>query len=107
MNIRDLHDNIRETLMEKPNMFPSREISYTRISDDVGGTLNALIGAGVFNKVEKDKIDEYQSFGNLKLEVKPKPLDDIIYDGIAWKVRRWTKLGTLYTVYCEKSRRTR
>lgn len=99
--IRDLLDEIREDLVADTDLSPTREIVYTRKSDSFPTTLNSYVNAGQYNKTEKENIANMNSFGGLKLNEVPKVGDTVQYDSKAWKVMRYQKLGTLYTVYCE------
>jgi len=106
MAVRDLIDQVREKFVNA-NTAPTRSIVYIRSRDDLEIPLNSFVGAGTFNKIEKDKIDDYQSFGGLKLEEVPVSSvsgDKVTYDGVTYQVRRVAKLGQLYTVYGEKVR---
>ncbi len=106
MDARDLLDEIRASNVNS-NTAPTRSIIYVRSRDDLNIPLNSFVGAGTFNKIEKDKIDDWQSFGSLELDERPVSQvdgDTVVYDGITYIVRRYTKLGQLYTVYGEKSR---
>jgi len=64
----------------------------------------AFVGAGQFNENEKKKLEDYQAFGGLELDEKPQINDTVTYDGETYKVQRYTKLGTLWTVYGRISR---
>lgn len=104
MNVRDLLDQTRNTFVADSSISPSRAVTYTRFSDDVVVTRNAFVGNGFFSKEEQETLGRYQSFGGLSLTTPPAPKDTVSYDGISWRVLRYTKLGTLYTVYCENKR---
>jgi hypothetical protein len=99
--IRTLIDEIRSEFVADSSISPTRSITYKREADDVEVTLNSFVGNGNFNKVERDAIGSYQAFGGLALLVAPKVNDTVLYDGVSWKVVRFTKLGNLYTVYGE------
>ncbi len=103
MNARDLLDQTRETFVNA-NTSPTRSIVYTRTSDDVAIPLNSFVGGGLFNKKEKEKLEDYQAFSGLKLDNKPQVNDTVTYDGELFKVQRYIKLGTLWTVYGRISR---
>lgn len=104
MNIRDLIDETRLTIVSDPSLSSTREVVYTRMSDGVPTTLNSYVGAGEFNKEERENLSSVQSFGGLYLEERPKVNDTVSYDGELFSVTRHTKLGNLYTVYCEIKR---
>lgn len=104
MSIRDYRDSIRENWIANPDIAPTRTITYTRDSDDVSVVIDAFIGGGQFNQEEKDKLEDYQSFTGLNLEQKPKVNDTVSYDGEVYKVKRYNKLGTLWTVFGRISR---
>ena len=104
MNARDLLDQTRSAFVADSNISPSRGVTYTRFSDDVVVSRNAFVGNGFFSKEEQETLGRYQSFGGLALDVPPSPKDTVSYDGELWRVVRSTKLGTLYTVYCENKR---
>lgn len=63
--------------------------------------MQSFIGHGLFNKVERDTLGRFQSFGSLPLAYPPRVNDIVTYDGIEWKVVRFMKMGNLYTVFCE------
>lgn len=96
-----LIDDFRVSFAQDSSISPSRTIEYVRQLDSVSITMQSFIGLGLFNKVEKDTLGRFQSFGSLPLSVAPRVNDIVIYDGISWKVIRYTKMGNLYTVYCE------
>lgn len=104
MGFREYRDGIREDWIANTNVTPNRTITYTRSSDDVSVTINALIGGGQFNQQEKDKLEDYQVFSALKLSEKPAVNDLVSYDGETYKVQRYTKLGTLWNVFGRISR---
>ena len=104
MNARDLIDEVRAEFVADATISPTRSIVYTRVSDSNVTTLNSYIGVGQFSKSERETIGRFESFGGLDLIVTPEVLDTVTYNGIAWKVVRWTKLGQLYTVYGENKR---
>jgi len=104
MSIREYRDGLREGWVANANIAPTRTVVYTRASDDFSTTLDCFVGGGVFNKEEKDKLEDYQSFKALNLTQTPTVNDTVLYDGETFKVKRWTKLGTLYNVYGRISR---
>ena len=104
MNMRALMDQTREDWVENSEVSPTRSIVYTRTSDDVVAVLNSFVGGGQFNKEEIDKLEDNQSFSGLKLDQKPVVNDTVSYDGEVYKVKRYTKLGSLWTVFGRKAR---
>jgi hypothetical protein len=102
--IRDLIDDIRHTWISDASMSPSRSIAYVRSSDDVENVMNVLVGVGRFNERERESIENHNSFTGLDLEVEPKVNDIVRYQGKEWRVRRYLKVGSLYTVFTEISR---
>ena len=104
MNARALIDKRREAWVSNPRTSPTRSVTYTRTSDDVAVVLNSFVGGGVFNDEEKKKLEDHQSFSGLKLDQKPQVNDTVTYDGEVFKVKRYTKLGSLWTVFGKKSR---
>jgi hypothetical protein len=106
--LRELIDEIRENYVSDPEVAPTREIIYTPKATGIPlDALNSFVGAGTFNKEERDNINNVQSFGGLLLVDKPKVGDTITYDGQTYKVTRHTKLGNQYIVYTEQSRQSR
>lgn len=101
MDARDLIDSTRLAFQSDASTAPTRSITYKRLSDRVSSVLNSFVGVGLFNKIERETIGRFQSFGGLPLTVPPEVDDVIVYDSEVWKVVRWTKLGQLYTVFCE------
>jgi len=102
MAIRDMHDKIRVKIMTNSDMFPTRTIVYKPYGlSDI--SLQSTIGSGTFNKIEKEKLAEMQSFGSLILSQKPTNKDTVTYDDTTFIVQRTEKLGQLYVVYCEKT----
>jgi len=84
---------------------PARVVIYTRTSDDFEyQPFNCFVGNGQFNQDEKEKLEDYQSFGSLKLTQKPQVNDTVLYDGETFKVQRYTKMGKLFIVYGRISR---
>jgi len=104
MKVRDMIDRNRLAWMNSDDA-PTREIIYTRSDDDFEyPPLNSFVGGGQFNKDEKDKLEDHQSFSGLELPIKPKVNDTVLYDGVTYKVQRYVKLGTLYSVFGRVSR---
>lgn len=106
MDARDLMDEVRRAFVDA-NTSPTRSITYTRSRDSLDIPLNSFVGGGQFNKEEKDTLDDYQSFSGLKLDEIPNTNSDgdtILYDGVTFRVKRYAKLGSLYTVYAKKTR---
>lgn len=104
MAARDLMDSTRSSWVDSDSA-PTREVMYTRTSDDFAyPPLNSFVGGGKFNEEEKDKLEEHQSFGGLKLTEKPQVNDTVLYDGELFKVQRYMKFGELYQVFGRKSR---
>jgi len=101
MDAKTLLDENRSFFQANRDIAPSRVISYIPEATRIVASYNAFIGQGLFNKVEKEDIGRFQSFGGVPLTVSPKVDDVIQYDGINWKVVRYTKMGNAYTVYCE------
>lgn len=104
MNPVDLIDTLRESFMTSADA-PSRAVVYHIKSTSTDIPLNALISGGEFTKEQKENIGNYQYFGNLKLTLKPHVDDTITYDGIVWGVSSPVKLGTLWGVMGEKTRK--
>jgi hypothetical protein len=104
MNTRDLIDQTRASFVANSSISPTREVVYTRFSDDVQTGLNAFVGNGFFTKEEQETLGRFQAFGGLALAVPPVPKDTVTYDNDSWRVVRSTKMGALYTVYCENKR---
>ncbi len=104
MAIRDLIDEVRESVIADADMIPSRSVIYTRKIDNVDVVLNSYVGLGKFNEEELNNISNMQSFGGLKLDFAPKVGDAVEYDGEVFFVQRFQKMGKLYVVYCEISR---
>jgi len=104
MSIKYLVDETRSEFIADSELSPSREIQYVLKSDPNNPlTRNALVGAGTFSQKEKEKVENFQSFGSLNLPQRPVVSDKVIYDGVTYKVVRYHKLGTLYVVYGEIS----
>lgn len=105
MGMREYRDALREQWVADSQVSPTRPVSYVpKLSPSTPIPLNAFVGVGVFNKDERDAIGRFQSFGGLNLAVPPEVLDIVVESGIDWRVVRWVKLGTLYTVVCENKR---
>jgi len=104
MAFREYMDSLREAYVANADIAPTRTIVYTRTSDDIPTTLDCFVGGGQFNKEEKDKLEDYQVFKGLNLTQTPAVNDTVLYDGETFKVKRYTKLGTLYIVYGRISR---
>lgn len=104
MSARELLDEVRSDFVDADTS-TTREIVYTRFSDDVSyPPLNSFVGGGQFNKEEKETIEDWQSFGGLKLIIKPIVDDRVEYDGETYEVTRWLKLGQLWTVFGQRKR---
>jgi len=101
MDAKGLLDEVRLTFQSDKVIAPTRTITYTKESDRLPVAYQAFIGHGTFNKIERESIGRFQSFGGLPLPTPPKVDDVILYDSEVWKVVRWTKMGQMYTVYCE------
>lgn len=106
-SFRDYADNVRADMMKYDVGTPTREVKYTRKSDNVPTTLNANVSTAMFNKEDgKDVLSDAIYVGGLDLVQEPEVGDEVEFDGEIYKVNRHTKLGKLYTLYCSKSRRT-
>jgi hypothetical protein len=103
--IRDFIDDIRLQYVSDSGISPSRVIKYNHIAESESEDLNAFIGAGTFNEQERNAVSEHQSFGALALSITPVVNDTIEYDGTEFTVKRWTKMGDLYTIYAQKRRK--
>jgi hypothetical protein len=102
--LRDLIDSTRESMIDS-DLMPTRQITYTRAStEEVLDEIEAYVGAGQFNKEEKETLENRQSFGGLKLSFRPNTGDLITYGGQTFTVERSDKLGALYIVYCSQVR---
>lgn len=101
MDAKALLDEVRLSFQSDSTIAPTRPIIYTHEATRIPLTHNAFVGVGSFNKIEREEIGRFQSFGGLPLLVTPTVDDLITYDGIKWKVVRWVKTGQMYTVYCE------
>lgn len=102
--LRDLIDSTRESMIDS-DLMPTRQIVYTRASTGVAlDAMEVYVGAGQFNKEEKETIENRQSFGGLKLLFAPSTGDTITYDGKSFTVERSDKLGSLYVAYCAQTR---
>lgn len=100
MNARDLMDGIRADWIADGSVSPTRQIVYTRAVDDIAlPPINAFVGGGNFNQLEKDTIDSYEVFSGLNLAFEPAVNDLVTYNGKTWKVTRYTRMGSLYAVY--------
>lgn len=99
MGMREYRDGLREAWIADADVAPTRAITYTRSSDDVSLAIDAFVGGGQFNQEEKDKLEDYQVFSGLKLEVKPEVNDTVTYDTEVYKIKRFVKLGTLWQVF--------
>jgi len=88
--------------MSNSEMFPTRSISYKPYGLP-SISLEAIVGAGSFTKIEKEKLEDIQSFGGLILAQKPTNKDTVTYDNTTYKVQRTEKMGQLYYVYCERT----
>ena len=84
-------------------MSPSRTIEYIKAGTSLG-EINCFVGGGIFNKEEKDKMENLEVFSSVILDEKPTTKDTIIYNGETYKVRRFTKTSTAYVIYTEVSR---
>lgn len=101
MDAKALLDEVRLSFQSDSTIAPTRSIAYIDEATRTSSTHNAFIGVGLLNKIEREEIGRFQSFGGLPLLVAPTVDDLIIYDGIKWKVVRWVKTGQMYTVFCE------
>lgn len=101
MDARALLDEVRLWFQSDSTIAPTRLISYMDEATRTAVPYNSYIGVGLFNKVEREEIGRFQSFGGLPLPTPPTVDDLITYDGVKWKVVRWVKTGQMYTVFCE------
>jgi hypothetical protein len=102
--LRDLIDNVRESILDS-DLMPTRTITYTRASTgEVITGLEVYVGAGQFNKEEKETLENRESFGGLKLAFRPSAGDVISYNGEVYAVERSDRLSSLYVAYCSQSR---
>jgi len=101
VDAKALLDEVRLSFQSDPTIAPTRSVTYTDEATRTVAPYNSYIGSGLFNKIEREEIGRFQSFGGLPLLVHPTVDDLITYDGIKWKVVRWVKTGQMYTVFCE------
>lgn len=101
---RDLLDTSRRAFVSDDTLGPVRTITYTRVADATVLSLNSFVGTGFFSKAERDALGNFEAFGGLALTVEPEVGDIVDFHGRSWKVKRWTRLGELYTVYGEIKR---
>lgn len=99
-----LLEEARAKLVENPLFGANREVTYTRRSDSTVSTHRTLVGGGVFNKIEKETIGQFQSFAGIVLETPPVVGDTVQFGGIDWYVVRWGYFAGRYTVYAENRR---
>lgn len=102
MNI-EYFDNLRRNFVSNPNLSPSREIEYFKEGLSLGKQF-CFVGGGVFNKEEKDRVENLENFCGVILYERPTTKDIIVYNDEEYKVRRWTKKGNIYTIYTEISK---
>lgn len=95
-------DSLRKNFVGNSNLSPSRQIEYFQSGASLG-MINAFVGGGYFNKEEKDKIENMESFSAVVLEEKPSTKDYILYNGIHYKVVRYVKKADVYSIIAEKS----
>ena len=62
MSARDLLDKTRAKFVDADTS-PTRSITYIRSSDDLSIPLNSTVGSGQFNKDEKERLEDWQTFG--------------------------------------------
>lgn len=101
MDAKALLDEVRLSFQSDSTIAPTRLVSYMDEATRTALSYNSYIGVGLFNKIEREEIGRFQSFGGLPLPTPPTVDDLITYDGIKWKVVRWVKTGQMYTVFCE------
>lgn len=101
MDAKALLDETRALFQSNSDIAPTRVVGYTPEATRVTTGYDSFVGLGLFNKIEREEIGRFQSFGGLPLATTPKVDDVVSYDGINWKVVRYTKMGSLYTVFCE------
>lgn len=65
-------------------------------------TVRAFVGDGEFSQAELEKVSEMQAFGGMFLDFTPDVKDTISYDGVTWRVQRYTKSEGTFTVYASR-----
>ena len=107
MSVRDLIDKTQKNFVNSTSA-PTRAVVYTRNSDSLVIPLNAFVDEVEFNQDDKDsKRVNRISFRGLILTQEPTFLDTITYDGKIYKVRRWTKVGDIYSVEAENAKQNK
>ncbi len=101
MDAKALIDEIRLSFQSDSTIAPTRSVTYINEATRIATIYNSYIGSGLFNKIEREDIGRFQSFGGIPLPIPPTVDDLITYDSIKWKVIRWVKTGQMYTVFCE------
>jgi len=104
MDMRDLIDSTRLSFVSDSTIAPTRSVTYKRVAGGADLVLNAFVGGGLFNKEERDTIGKFCAFSGLSLPTNPAVMDAVTYEGIDWRVTRFTKMGGLFTVICENKR---
>lgn len=100
MSVRDTIDSTRSKFVKSKNA-ATRAIDYIRSRDDLSIPLNVYVGGGEFSKEEKETIQDFEMFRALELEEEPITGvngDTLISGNTTYRVRRFSKLGTLYSV---------
>jgi len=107
MSVRDLIDSTRASFVASTSA-PTRAIIYKRNRDSLEIPLNSFVSGVEFNQEEKDdkKVNRI-SCRTLILEEEPTYLDTLTYDGKIYKVRKWDKTGSAYTVEAENAKRNK
>lgn len=106
MSMRDILDEARANFVNSDDS-PTRAIIYTRSSDDTQIPLEVYVGGGSFSKEEKERIEDFEVFRTLSLDVQPETGvtgDTIFYDSVVFRVRRVVKAGPFWTVVGEIAR---
>jgi len=107
LNARDLLQATRVKFVNSNTISPSVTIIYKRKETLEDIPYKAFAGGGEFNKQEKEKISNMEVFSSVPLDFSPSTRDKIEFDMETFSVRRWIKSGSVYNIYCEKSKSTK
>ena len=87
---------------------PSRSIVYHRHSDGLSIPLEVFVTGEDLNKdLPEDQTTNYVVCSGLILDQEPTKLDYFTLSGRAYTVRRWGKIGELYSVRAENAKRNK
>ncbi|MEA2091049.1 MAG: hypothetical protein U9O83_01635 [Campylobacterota bacterium] len=101
----DLLKSSQKSFVSDDTLGVSESIVYTHKTSTLVETVNAFVDSSDYNSEDKDKTLNQIAFANVILDEAPSKLDSILYDGIVWNVREFTKSAGMWYIKADNAKR--